>query len=313
LELAELIISSTALKRFVYVSSAYANGHLHQLHDKVETEVCERIYPLRETDVETSTLEIAEIRKRGTTPEFLFHDFPAAYCYAKHLTERSLLSLFRTKGREKDLLILRPAVLGPALAEPVRGFQIPESAPATGLCTALITNLGREMHWASRFPHPEQDATLDEVPVDIVVNRILIHILKGTDGCVHAVAGKQRVQFQEVVKRSMAYRRLPWKPRMRFHNVDWHSKTLSPIATMFTIIGTSYLFDESKTEAVWAGMNAEERRTWPLFLASSKSELDVKATDMRAAAVRALFQRWLEVKKGFPRWLSHFVQKLLVI
>lgn len=125
LELAELILSSTALKRFVYVSSAYANAHLHQLHDKVDTEVFEQIYPLRETATETSTLEVTDIRHRGTTPEFLFHDFPAAYCYAKHLTERRLLSLFRAQSREKNLLILRPAVLGPALAEPVRGFQIP--------------------------------------------------------------------------------------------------------------------------------------------------------------------------------------------
>lgn len=36
---------------------------------------------------------------------------------------------------------------------------------------------------------PWKNTTLDEVPVDVVVNRLVAHIAFGSDGCVHAVSG----------------------------------------------------------------------------------------------------------------------------
>lgn len=312
LELAQLMLSGTAFKRFVYISSAYANAHLHQLHDGIDTEVLEQIYPLRNTQADTSAYELLDVTHCGSTPEYAFHNFPAAYCYAKHLTERLLLARFQACNRQEDLLIMRPAILGPALTEPVRGFQIGQSTPATGLCAAMVTCMDWELRLASRLPEPEKNATLDEVPVDIAANRILVHLITGSSGCVHAVAGRERISLADVYRRTMAYRRLPWQPRLRFQAVDWHSQTLSPIARLFTILGTSYLFDEGKTRAVWAKMSAEERGTWPLFLRCCKAELDAEAIAARRTAVRALIQGWLERKKGIPGWGSYLIGTLLV-
>ena len=311
LELSKLALSSKSLKRFVYVSSAYANGHLHQLHDGIDTEVLEQVYPLRNTNQDTSALELADLTKRGTSPEYTFHNFPAAYAYAKHLTERLLLSRFHAEGRDEDLLIIRPSIMGPAMAEPVPGFHVQASAPATALCAAILTCWRWEMRWASRFPNPEKDCTLDEVPIDVVVNRLLVHTAKGSSGCVHAVAGKQRLRFADVSNRVLRERRLPWWPRMRFQNVDWHSETLSPIARMFTVVGTSFLFDEAKTVGLWARMSAQEQKTWPLFLCSHKDQLQVATTEARRIQIKSLIRWWLE-KKGLSRWMSGFVLALFI-
>ena len=76
LELAEIALSSKHLERFTYVSTAYVNSHLHHLHQGVETWVSERIYSLRSSGGDSTDLELNDLRKCGTTPEYTSHKFP---------------------------------------------------------------------------------------------------------------------------------------------------------------------------------------------------------------------------------------------
>jgi hypothetical protein len=119
------------------------------------------------------------------------------------------------------------------------------------------------------------------------------------------------MRFHEVYTRMLNERRLPWRPRVRFQNVDWHSEMSGPIARMFTIVGTSFLFGEVKTVALWATMSAQELKTWPLYLRSYKDQLEVATTEARRVQVKSLIRCWFE-KKGLPRWPSTFVLAILI-
>lgn len=296
LELAEIALSSERLERFLYVSTAYANSHLHHLHQGVETWVSERIYPLRSSGGDSTDLEFDDLRNCGTTPEYTSHNFPFPYSYAKHLTERLLVKGFQQKDRGRSLLIVRPSIIGPALREPYSNYEIRGSAPATNVLAAFIGAPSTKLTFSSRFGDPMTESTLDEVPVDIVVNRILMHLYHRSEGCVHAVAGASgRHQFKTVWDKAMLERRLLWHPRAVWLNVDWHSPMLHGIARAFVIMGTSYMFEDSKVHPVWNKMIDDEKAVFPLFARKSE-ELDLVA---RRDNVRQQIGQWLS-RKGMP-------------
>ena len=173
LELARIALASSSLERFVYISTAYANAHLHHHHDGVDTRICERIYPLQTESGDSTDLELSELRTSGTTSAYRANNFPFPYGYAKHLTERLLLELFEAEQLSGSLLIIRPSILGPALKDPYPYYEIRGSAPATNFLAAVVASPSLQVTFSSRFEDPMQQATLDEIPVDIVVNRIL--------------------------------------------------------------------------------------------------------------------------------------------
>ena len=296
LELAEIALSSKCLERFLYVSTAYANSHLHHLHQGVETRVSERIYSLRSSGGDSTDLEFDDLQRCGTTPEYTSHNFPFPYAYAKHLTERLLVKRFQRKDRAGSLLIVRPSIIGPALQEPFSNYEIRGSAPATNVLAAFIGAPSTKLTFSSRFGDPMTESTLDEVPVDIVVNRILMHLYHQSEGCVHAVAGASgRHQFKTVWDKAMLERRLLWHPRPVWLDVDWHSPMLHGIAQAFVIMGTSYLFEDNKVHLVWNQMVDDEKAVFPLFARPSE-ELDLVA---RRDSVRQQLGRWLS-RKGMP-------------
>ena len=296
LELAEIALSSKRLERFLYVSTAYANSHLHHLHQGVETRVSERIYSLRSSGGDSTNLEFDDLQNCGATPEYTSHNFPFPYAYAKHLTERLLVKCFQQKDREGSLLIVRPSIIGPALREPFSNYEIRGSAPATNVLAAFIGAPSRQLTFSSRFADPMTESTLDEVPVDIVVNRILMHLYHQSEGCVHAVAGASgRHQFKTVWDRAMSERRLLWHPRAVWLDVDWHSPLLHGIARAFVIMGTSYMFEDNKVHHVWDKMVDDEKAVFPLFARKSE-ELDLVA---RRDNVRQQIGQWLS-RKGMP-------------
>lgn len=297
LELAEIALGSTGLERFVYVSTAYANSHLHHLHHEVDTKVSEGIYSLRSSDGDSTDLELSDLRESGTTPEYEFHKFPFPYAYAKHLTERLILKLFSRHGKSESLLIVRPSIIGPALREPFPYYEIRGSAPATNVLAAFISTPSVQLNLSSRFDNPMTESTLDEVPVDIVVNRILMHIYQRSEGCVHAVAGCQgRHQFKAIWEKAMSERRLPWHPRAVWLNVDWHSPLLHQIAQAFVIMGTSYLFEDAKVNQIWANMTNDQKLKFPLFIRASEELEDIV---QRRHLIRHQLGKWLS-RKGIP-------------
>ena len=306
LAIAEIALSSPRMERFVYVSTAYANAHLHNLHDGIDTVISEKIYPLRPGDGDSTELEYGDLRASSDPPEYRFYNFPFAYTYAKHLTERLLLRRFTAQERASSLLILRPSIIGPALQEPYPYYEIPGSAPATSFLAAVIPTLSMRMSFASRFPDPFNQSNFDEVPVDIVVNRLLMHVSRRSSGIVHAVAGKAaRRSFAELWTGAMTERKLPWSPRLVWHkDLDWRDRSLHPIARLFVILGTSYVFEAEATEELWGEMDEAEREMFPLWLRNLEQNGD---RVMRRAAFTSLVRRYF-VKKKLP---SIFLQFLI--
>ena len=307
LQLAEIALASPHLQTFAYVSTAYANAHLHSLHTGIETPVSEAIQPLRSSGSDSTALEYLDLLNSGTTPEYTHHSFPFPYAYAKHLTERLLTLKFSSHEKgSSSLLILRPSIIGPAHRDPYPYYEIRSSAPATSICAAFLASLSFNMRFASRFPDPYHQSTFDEVPVDIVVNRLLMHLSRRSTGCVHAVAGQRaRISFASLWERAMSERRLPWIPRLVWKNVDWKDQGLHPIARAFVIVGTSFLFEDTKVDKLWKDMTEGEKKDFPLWSESGRGDQD---KDMRVAAVREVLQKWV-AKHGMSDWVVDVLLK----
>ena len=305
LELARIALTSSSLERLVYISTAYSNAHLHHHHQGVDTSVCERIYPLRTEGCHNTELELSELRASGTTSAYRANNFPFPYGYAKHLTERLLLELFEAERRSGSLLIIRPSILGPALKDPYPYYEIRGSAPATNFLAAVVASPSVQVAFSSRFEDPMRQATLDEIPVDIVVNRILMHTAQSSSGIVHAVVGAPGCRtFQSLWAKAMSERRLPWHPRVTWLDVDWHSPFLHDIAHASVIMGTSYLFEDTRVNAVWSQMTEEERAIFPLFMRSAEELGDVVK---RRGQVRSSLERWFS-----RRWIPLFLIDFLI-
>lgn len=295
LELAKLVLNSTNLDRFVYISTAYSNAHLHQMHDLVDTEINEQLYPLKTGEAEE---ELEQISSTGTTQTFEAYPFPFAYSYAKHLTERLLSTRFDKGHQSQKLLIVRPSIIGPALAEPFPYYGTLGSVPGTAFMSGLVLTTSLNMTFASPFDDPDTQSNIDEVPVDIVVNRIVTHTAAGSTGCVHAVAGKEgRRTFKAAWDIAMKLRALPWTPGLTWKTIDWGCEEVHAVPRIFKVFGTSYLFDQSKTDALWEkGMTLEERLNFPLYLRSPRETEDLGE---RCTAVRDQIT-WLFGRKKIP-------------
>ena len=307
LELADLALSSPHLTTFAYISTAYANAHLCHLHPSgTDTFVAEKVYSLRPCGVDSTLLEHADLCASGTSAEYAHHNFPFPYAYAKHLTERLLQARFSHLGRLSSLLIVRPSIIGPALREPFPCYEIRGSAPVTAFVAGLMTTLSLRMAFASGFSDPFNQSTIDEVPVDIVVNRIIMHISRTSSGCVHAVAGiRARRNFADLWQRAMSERRLPWKPRIAWRDVDWRETSLHPIPRTFVVTGTSFTFEDRKVDGLWEGLTEGERALFPLWLRYPSENVDLH---LRRSGMMNVLEKWCR-KQGISEGLVRFLVK----
>jgi hypothetical protein len=242
------------LERFVFFSTAYANAHLWQTSNSSDVRVDEIIYPLsaESEDYFQSALDSwSAVQKTGSSDEYDAHDFPWPYAYAKHLAERLVLQKASEGNKLDKFLIIRPSVIGPADKHPYPGYATSKGTPSTAVAAAYMLHPGRRITLSSRCEKPGQEATIDEVPVDVVVDRALVHIAVGTSGCVHAVSGEQgRLSVDEWWHAFKKERRIPWNVKLAWTSEDWHSPNLHQIARRFKIIGTSFAFSEEKTAQV---------------------------------------------------------------
>lgn len=283
---AEVATTFPLLERFVWMSSAYANAHLHWRNPDVDaTAVDEMIYPLDDPES-----ELAEIMESGESAAYLQEFFPSNYAYAKHLGERLLQSRFSGSGTGPKLnlphlLIIRPSCVGPALREPSPGFEVLGSAPITTLMAFAIHESvnGNRVHPMPNRNGAEFKTLVNECPVDLFVNRILAHTAHGTQGCVHGVVtGENQLTLGDYWKEYAST-----QPRALQPEVEWvdeakllaqfHSRTtgikdelfdssFGPIPRAFSFLGASYMFDDSKTERLWKEMTQAERETLPLMV-----------------------------------------------
>lgn len=306
---AKLALSFAHLERFVFVSTAYVNSFLHwdatpaNAAERQECVVEERIYPLRQPD-HGAAVELHNIVDFGTTPEHSHMPHAFTYSYVKHLTERLLLEEFRKKGREQQLLLFRPSCFAPAQEEPYPHFEVAGSAPVTTAMCAIISSLPTKARCTSNLADPST-STIDEVPVDVVVNRLIAHIAFGTSGCVHAVAGASgRRSFPGMYNAIASLRRLWW-----WHpTLEWSDETTDPgetcaLSKLYKILGCSYLFREEKTERVWQLMSPSMQETWPLF--TTRDPNDMSDFAVRGQTSGTMLSAWLGKKYGFlGRWVA---------
>lgn len=332
LNTAEFAQGCTSLKTFAYISTAYANSHLHYLSPAMVPHISESIHPLEEEansnmDVDT---EWSYLQDYGTTPQYQTTPFPFAYAYAKHLTERLLMRKFNkdratpersaslrsstsspidptesTTENAPKLLIIRPSIIGPAETSPACGWQVATSAPVTSLLAFLMLTPAMRLVFYSALEKPERDAIIDEVPVDIVVNRILLHTATGTEGIVHANNPLSACHSFGTYARSVQkLRRLPWDSKFVWDN-NAASPKLCKISQLYQISGCTFNFDDGKTRALWKDMAQEDRGTFPLFtsancgIASGNKELDLSS---RHEALKEICGSYLK-RKQWPQWL----------
>ncbi|KAJ5085979.1 hypothetical protein N7532_010750 [Penicillium argentinense] len=242
------------LEKFVVLSTAYANAHLWTTSKSTDVAVEERIYSLGSKDenpIETAPDVWKQLQKEGTTDEYESHDFPWPYAYAKQLAERLALNKAALKDASDKILIIRPSVIGPADQFPYHGFTTSYSTPSTACAAAYALHPGRKINLATRCENPEKEATIDEVPVDVVADRLLVHVALGSSGCVHAVSGtKGRLRLEDWWAAFKKERRWPWNVKPVWISEDWHSSNLHHVAKNLKIIGTSFAFSEEKTDLI---------------------------------------------------------------
>lgn len=257
------------LERFVFLSTAYANAHLWQTSNSSDVAVKEEIYPLGNDEAdpyETAPAAWKEVQKDGASHEYDRHDFPWPYAYAKHLAERLVLHKAAERGALDKILVIRPSVVGPADELPYRGFATSYATPSTACAAAYALHPGRKILLSTRCENPEKEATIDEVPVDVVADRMLVHVALGSSGCVHAVSGeKGRLRLEEWWQAFKKERRLPWNVKPVWTSEDWHSTNLHHLAKNFKIIGTSFAFAEDKTDALADRLSADEQKQLKLY------------------------------------------------
>ncbi|GAB1197162.1 hypothetical protein APSETT444_006453 [Aspergillus pseudonomiae] len=296
---AQFAFQCQRLDRFVYVSTAYVNAFLYQESDDTDPSVEETIYPLGRGWISDVRDEWKQVQREGDSPEYTAHNFPWPYGYAKHLTERLILDQFSAAGRADQLLILRPSVIAPAQSFPYQGFSVPKSTPTTMLAACFILTPTLVARLASRANDPETESTIDEVPVDVVVDRLLVHLAKGTTGPVHAVGGtRARYTFQAFWAQAMALRKFPWPLRKQWLDVDWRSSLLHPIARVYVIYAASYRFSEAKTVGLWESLSEKERSELQFFTSASGNNVDLAA---RAEQIRFVAEQF--AAKGLLSWI----------
>lgn len=268
-KLAKFALECEHLERFVYVSTAYVNGFVYQRSDAVDVDIAERIYTFTG---DTTMAEWEEIQNNHEPVQFkeFIDQFPFPYTYAKHLTERVL---HHTLG--ENLLILRPSIIGPAQRVPFEGFHVPLSTPFTVAAASLMITPSLSITFSTRSATPETETTCDEVPVDVVVDRLLAHISRGTTGVVHAVSGKRaRIKSGDMIQGMMNERRIPWIPKNRWKHIHWHSPKLHQITRLYVIFGTSFNFSEEKTYHLWESLSETEKFNLELFADDPASRCD---------------------------------------
>ncbi|CAI7593734.1 unnamed protein product [Penicillium discolor] len=249
--MADIALTCPNLDRFVYVSTAYSNTYLPPTGEGIEVEIKEDIYNPNPKDHPEVLKEWTQVQEIGSSDAYEAHDFPWPYAYAKNLTERLLLDRFSQRGVKEKLLIVRPSIIGPAQNFPSPGYNVPLSSPSTLNAAVIALIPGGMATIATKAVGQISQLFIDEVPVDVVVDRLLAHLAVGTDGCVHAVSGKQaRHQFIKWWDSAVSLRRVPRNIDLNWKDIDWKSDEQHPLAQFYVIFGSSFEFYEDKTIAL---------------------------------------------------------------
>ncbi|KAJ6594610.1 NAD-binding domain 4 protein [Mycena capillaripes] len=230
LELARLAGSFKRMERFVHISTAFVDCFLP---DGV---VEERIYGVGDPEAQLAEiLETGDI-SRDAIPEFLW-----PYSLAKHLTEQLVLS----RHPDLPLLIVRPTNIGPAIAQPYPYYGPLGACPISTYIRGYITAPDSGVVHVARGNTAGANI-LDEIPVDLVANIVLLHAARGTVGIVHAGA-------QSYVPRSLAQMHADIRaevPGAAFAYVDDWQVEEGRYARFWKVAGRDWRFCGAKSVAL---------------------------------------------------------------
>lgn len=235
LELARLATSFKKLEAYVQVSSAYANTFLP------DGLISENIYELGDPEA-----ELLEIQAKGTTT--YLKNFAWPYAYSKHLMERLVIK--RYPGL--PLMIIRPTSIGPAIKEPFESYGPEGSMPIDTVYSRMMMPIGGlDVYHAAQGSNSGTNI-LDEVPVDVVANLTLLHLVLGTRGVVQigSLCYTPR-SFDKIIadlRRSLPPSWLPKIPTSVF-TTD-RTKKQGQLAQFYRIATRDWTFDNSKSRAL---------------------------------------------------------------
>ncbi|KAJ7633468.1 NAD-binding domain 4 protein [Mycena polygramma] len=226
LELARLAGSFKRLERFVHISTAFVNSFLP------DGPVEERIYEVGDPEVQLAEiLQTGEVS--GGLPKFLW-----PYSFAKHLTERLLLS----RHSRLPLLIVRPTNIGPAIAQPYPYYGPPGACPISTYIHSYISVPDSGVIHVARG-NTAGSNIVDEIPVDLVANLVLLHTARGTSGIVHASAQcyvpRTLGQIQADIRAEV--------PGASFRNVDDRKVKAGRYARFWKAAGRDWRFSAAKS------------------------------------------------------------------
>lgn len=293
INLAKMALRCPNLIKFVYISTAFAGAFLRETPDRrvigSDALVKEDINDIRCTKLLAST-ELHDLETYGTTPEYSFVRHPFAYSYAKHLTERLLKELFQEQKHK--LLIFRPSCIGPAESWPYPSFEKPGSCPVTSFLAGVIANPPFTLRASSHLKDP-WTASINEIPVDIVTHRLVVHVARGTTGIVHAVARRDdHISIATVWKHAAKLRRFWWgMPKLKWNTEHWKSPEQSALARLYVVMGCSFTFEEGQTTVAWNHMSSAEREAWPLW--GKEGDSATERLDRRNEALVAMVDKLL--------------------
>ncbi|KAL4933196.1 male sterility protein-domain-containing protein [Aspergillus undulatus] len=154
---------------FIHFSSLAVNSFLP------EGVIEERLYPSPNPTADPANDSVG---LPGADPSQIEADERYAWPYgqAKHLAERLLLR----EPSSIPVLIIRPAAIGPAIAEPFALYGPDKAIPMhTLLLCFSMSDLDRV---------GTTDHVFEEVPVDLVANCCLLHLAAKTTGVVHCAS-----------------------------------------------------------------------------------------------------------------------------
>lgn len=125
------------------------------------------------------------------------------------------------------------------MAFPYPAYEVPGSAPLTMMAAAILLEPWTRFRLSSPYPDPSTQSHHDEVPVDVVVNRLVVHLAAGTQGIVHAVSGPERRFASGALFAAMnKERRLFWKLKLSWRNVDWHTRDIHMVGRIYVVSPT---------------------------------------------------------------------------
>ncbi|KAI9041305.1 uncharacterized protein KD926_006881 [Aspergillus affinis] len=144
----------------------------------------------------------------------------------------------------------------------------------------------------SNEPEPATRPTFDQVPVDVVTDRLLAHLGMGTAGIFHVSSPlRLRISIDDFRVSINRARRLPGTLAIHWEREDPSSPNIHPHSRVFVLTGTSFNFRETNTERIAhldgkAGLQSFTR-TWVWSRASEVQQIARKLADTKGLPAEA--------------------------